>query len=63
MKKNENDGSAPTGMATLADTPGMGNVVMPTETTPGSGDIFGGVMNFKSWKGSKRKKSKRRKKS
>lgn len=61
MKKNENDGSAPAGFSTLADTPGMGDVVMPTETTKGSGDVFGGVMDFSSWKGSKRRKKRRKK--
>lgn len=61
MNKNENDGSAPGGFATLADTPGMGNVVMPTATSSGSGDIFGTVMNFGSWKKSKRKRKKRQK--
>lgn len=61
--KNENDG-APDGFATLADTPGMGDVVMPTATSKGSGDIFGGVMNFGSWSKSRKKrrsKKKRRK--
>lgn len=62
MKKNENDGAAPAGFATLADTPGMGDVVMPTATSPGSGDVFGSVLDFGSWKrtkGRKRKKTKR----
>ena len=58
MKKNENDGGAPAGFATLADTPGMGDVVMPTATTPGSGDLFGSVLDFGSWKRSKSRKRK-----
>ena len=58
-RKNEND-AAPTGFATLSDTPGMGDVVMPTATSKGSGDIFGGVMNFGSW--SKSRKTRRGKK-
>lgn len=58
MKKNEND-SAPAGFSTLDNTPGMGDVTMPTATTVGSGDLFGGVMSFGSWK--KRKRAKRRK--
>lgn len=61
MKKNENDGAAPAGFATLADTPGMGDVVMPTATTPGSGDLFGSVLDFGSWKRSKSRKRKRSK--
>ena len=59
MKKNENDGGAPAGFATLADTPGMGDVVMPTATTPGSGDLFGCVLDFGSWKRSKSRKRKK----
>lgn len=59
MKKNENDG-APAGFATLSDTPGMGNVVMPTATTPGSGDVFGNVLDFSSWKRSGKKKRKKK---
>jgi hypothetical protein len=59
MKKNENDGSSPSGFATLADTPGMGNVVMPTATSVGSGDVFGNVLDFSTWKRSKRKRKKR----
>ena len=59
MKKNENDGGAPAGFATLADTPGMGDVVMPTATTPGSGDLFGSVLDFGSWKRSKSRKRKK----
>lgn len=59
MKKNENDGAAPAGFATLADTPGMGDVVMPTATTPGSGDLFGSVLDFGSWKRSKSRKRKK----
>lgn len=61
--KNEND-AAPTGFSTLADTPGMGNVIMPTATSVGSGDVFGGVMDFSSWTKSRkrgRKNKKRRK--
>lgn len=58
--KNENEVGDGAGFATLADTPGMGDVVMPTATSVGSGDIFGGVMDFKSWTKSKRKR--RRKK-
>lgn len=61
MKKNENDGAAPSGFATLADTPGMGDVVMPTATTPGSGDVFGSVLDFGSWKRSKSRKRKKAK--
>lgn len=62
MKKNENDGGvAPAGFATLADTPGMGDVVMPTATTPGSGDVFGSVLDFGSWKRSKSRKRKKAK--
>ncbi len=62
MKKNENDGgAAPAGFATLADTPGMGDVVMPTATTPGSGDVFGSVLDFGSWKRSKSRKRKKAK--
>lgn len=60
MRKNENDGAAPAGFATLADTPGMGNVVMPTATTPGSGDIFGSVMDFGSWRKSRRRKKRKK---
>ena len=63
MKKNENDGGAPGGFATLADTPGMGDVVMPTTTSVGSGDVFGNVMDFGSWKRTKRRKKKRSKRS
>jgi hypothetical protein len=64
MKKNENDGgAAPAGFATLADTPGMGDVVMPTATSVGSGDIFGNVMDFGSWKKTKRRKRKKVKRS
>jgi hypothetical protein len=58
--KNENDG-APAGFATLADTPGMGDVTMPTSTSVGSGDVFGGVMDFGSWTKSRRKKRGRKK--
>lgn len=59
MKKNEND-AAPAGFATLDSTPGMGDVVMPTATTVGSGDIFGSVLSFGNWKkGRKRKRRKR----
>jgi len=61
MKSNENDGAAPSGFATLADTPGMGDVVMPTATATGSGDVFGSVLDFGSWKRSKRKRRKRSK--
>ena len=62
MKKNENDGGGSSGFATLADTPGMGDVTMPTATTTGSGDIFGTVLGFRSWKRSNRRKRKRSKK-
>lgn len=57
VKKNE-DVAAPDGFATLADTPGMGDVVMPTQTSRGSGDVFGSLMDFGSWR--KRKKRKKR---
>jgi hypothetical protein len=63
MKKNENDGAAPAGFATLADTPGMGDVVMPTATSVGSGDVFGNVMDFGSWKKTKRRRKKKTKRS
>lgn len=60
LTKNENDG-APAGFATLADTPGMGDVTMPTSTSTGSGDIFGGVLDFNAWTKSRRKKRGRKK--
>lgn len=59
-KINE-DMSAPEGFATLSDTPGMGDVVLPTENTRGSGDVFGGLMNFSSWKKTKRRRRRKRK--
>lgn len=62
MKKNENDG-APAGFASLDSTPGMGDVIMPTETSVGSGDLFGGVMNFGSWKRKRRKKRSKKRRS
>lgn len=61
MKKNENDGAvAQTGISTLADVPGMGDVSFPTASSPGSGDVFGGVMGFGTWKKSKKRKRKKR---
>jgi hypothetical protein len=62
MKKNENDAS-PAGFASLDSTPGMGDVVMPTETSIGSGDLFGGVMNFGRWKSKRRKKRSKKRRS
>lgn len=63
MKTNENEGGAsPDGFASLSSTPGMGEVVMPTEKTTGSGDVWGNVLGFDAWrkKGKKQKKRKRR---
>lgn len=52
--------ASPEGFASLSDTPGMGDVVMPTATSKGSGDVFGGLMDFNSWKKKRRKRKKRR---
>jgi hypothetical protein len=61
MKKiNENEAGSPEGFASLDNTPGMGDVVMPTQTRTGSGDLFGSVMDFSSWKRGKKRRSKRK---
>jgi hypothetical protein len=70
MKKiREQDGGgdvAPSGdasgasYASLVNTPGMGDVRMPTANQPGSGDIWPNLMDFMTWK-SKRKKNRARK--
>ena len=62
MKKNENDGSAPVGFTTLSDTPGIGDVTMPTAASPGSGDVFGGIVGFGSWKKRNRRTKKKSRK-
>jgi len=61
MKIKENEmGGAPEGFSTLDNTPGMGDVTFPTSTKVGSGDVFGGVMGFSSWKKKKRRNKKKR---
>ncbi len=63
MKTNENEGAVSAdaqGFATPQDTPGMGDVVLPSAEQRGSGDVWPNLMDFMTWR--QRKKKKQRKK-
>jgi hypothetical protein len=61
MKTNENDamGGGDAGYASLQNTPGQGEVIMPTSTSVGSGDTWGNILDFKSWMKKKKRKKKK----